>query len=141
MIQSTVKALFNQSRRYSYPHNSPKRYQSKWYKDGLNFKCTGCGMFSPIDILIFVTNMLFYKGKCCTGQSGWIWITEADAQNISETLKITQDEFYTKYTRKIPSRKGFTLIEKQGKTGFDCIFLEDQKFCKIYNVRPNQCRL
>lgn len=115
-----------------------RRKCSTWYSEGLSFKCTGCGKKTCLWNLSYID---VYEGKCCTGQSGWVWITEKDAENISAKLNTTQDKFYQQYTRKIPSRKGFSLIEKQGKGGLDCIFLEDGKFCKIYDARPNQCRL
>ncbi|MCB1109971.1 MAG: YkgJ family cysteine cluster protein [Chlamydiia bacterium] len=87
-----------------------------WYHQGLRFKCTGCG-------------------KCCTG-AGFVWLEEEDVKNISARLELTEDAFYKQYTRQL----GFdtSLIEDPVTT--DCIFLEDKKFCKIYDARPKQCR-
>lgn len=87
-----------------------------------------------------IDQTLYYIiGKCCTGSPGWVWITDEDAQNISKHLNISSEKFYMKYTRRVPSRKGYTLIEKQSKDGYDCIFLENKK-CSIYKWRPTQCK-
>jgi len=88
---------------------------SPWYKEGLRFECTGCG-------------------QCCTGSPGYVWVSEADIQAISDYLKIPLEEFSKKYLRKVGNR--YSLLEKAGN--FDCIFLEGKK-CKIYPVRPIQC--
>lgn len=90
-----------------------------WYKDGLNFKCTECG-------------------KCCSGPSGFIWITEEDAISMSKTLGISVQEFKLKYIRKRDNR--LALVEKKNKdNSYDCVFLKDKK-CLVYQSRPKQCR-
>jgi Fe-S-cluster containining protein len=87
-----------------------------WYKDGLHFKCTGCG-------------------KCCTGEPGFVWITEEEIKQMALFLKISIDEFVRRYARKIFGR--FSLIEN--KVNFDCVFLKNKQ-CQIYEARPQQCR-
>ncbi len=89
-----------------------------WYKDGLYFKCTGCG-------------------KCCTGGPGQVWVNENEVEEMAQFLKISPEEFLKKYTRKIGEKR--SLIEiKRGKN-YDCVFLEDKK-CNVYGARPQQCR-
>ena len=87
-----------------------------WYKEGLRFKCTGCG-------------------ECCTGAPGYVWLTLAEADEIAKTLNITQEEFIKKYTRRIGSR----LSLKEHAGNFDCVFLKGKR-CEIYHERPKQCR-
>lgn len=87
-----------------------------WYKNGLKFKCTGCG-------------------QCCTGSPGYIWFTHEEGKNIADSLGISIEDFYLLYSRRINDR--YSLREIQGS--YDCIFLKNKK-CTIYNVRPKQCR-
>lgn len=87
-----------------------------WYKDGLRFKCTGCG-------------------QCCTGSPGYVWISPNEAQAMADHLKISLDEFLRKYTRRIGNR---VSLKEHSKT-YDCVFLQGKK-CTLYDVRPKQCR-
>jgi uncharacterized protein len=88
-----------------------------WYKDGLNFQCTECG-------------------KCCTGQPGYVWITEQEMLAVAKLLNISFDLFKRKYVRQRDNR--YALVEKKSQNN-DCIFLKDKK-CQIYQARPKQCR-
>jgi Fe-S-cluster containining protein len=85
-----------------------------WYKDGLKFQCTQCG-------------------NCCTGAPGYVWIRIEDIYRISEFLGIKDHEFARQYVRKV--HQGMSLIELANG---NCVFYE--KGCKIYPVRPQQCR-
>jgi uncharacterized protein len=87
-----------------------------WYADGLNFKCTECG-------------------QCCTGSPGYAWVSEKEIVDIADFLKLTVEEFSSRYIRKVGER--YALLEMP-KT-FDCVFLKDKR-CTIYQVRPKQCR-
>lgn len=87
-----------------------------WFKEGLRFKCTECG-------------------KCCTGEPGFVWITEEEIKQMALFLKIPIDDFVRRYVRNIFGR--LSLIEN--KVNFDCVFLKDKR-CQIYEARPQQCR-
>ena len=87
-----------------------------WYKNGLHFKCTGCG-------------------KCCSGGPGYVWVTKEEIAAIASFLTMPLDLFVRKYIRQRDNR--YALIEKKIEN-FDCIFLHDKK-CLIYPVRPRQC--
>lgn len=93
-----------------------EKLSEPWYKEGLHFKCTGCG-------------------KCCTGSPGYVWINEDEIANISEYLNITREEFLKKYVRRCHGR--LALVEM--KKNYDCVFLKDNR-CQIYPVRPTQCK-
>jgi Fe-S-cluster containining protein len=87
-----------------------------WFKEGLNFKCTGCG-------------------QCCTGSPGYVWIDEAEMIAMANALSIPLDEFVKKYTRRIGNQ--FSL--KEHSRTYDCVFLKEKK-CSVYTARPKQCR-
>jgi uncharacterized protein len=92
-----------------------------WYVAGLHFECRGCG-------------------GCCAGPGeGYIWVTKREIELIAEFLKLTVGQVRREYLRRVGLRT--TIIEDQATK--DCIFLQsgaDGRKCKIYPVRPNQCR-
>ncbi|MFI5334876.1 MAG: YkgJ family cysteine cluster protein [Chlamydiales bacterium] len=90
--------------------------EEPWYKKGLHFNCTQCG-------------------ACCTGSPGYVWIDEKEIEAMAKFLKISDEEFVKRYTRKVQGR--LSLIEHP-KT-FDCVFLKERK-CLLYNARPRQCK-
>ena len=76
-------------------------------------------------------------GKCCTGQSGYIWATPEEIESMAESLGLTFAQFATRYTHRVNGR--FTLNEVQRPQGdFACVFFDQG--CKIYDQRPEQCR-
>lgn len=87
-----------------------------WYKEGLRFKCTGCG-------------------KCCTGSPGYVWLSEEDITRLVSFLKISRSDFLKKYTRRIG--QNISLLED--KISYDCVFLKEGRFCTVYEARPKQC--
>lgn len=87
-----------------------------WYKDGLRFSCTQCG-------------------KCCTGRPGVTWISFDEMQKMAEHLQISMDELVKNYLRKIDGKWAL----KERTVDHSCIFLYDKK-CRVYEVRPNQCK-
>lgn len=95
-----------------------KQEGNPWYRKGLRFKCTQCG-------------------KCCTGKSGYIWVSNEEIDAIAEKLGLSTKQFSMRYLRYREGR--YSLIEKRSIDGYDCIFLENKK-CTIYQVRPKQCK-
>jgi len=110
-----------------------------WYAEGLKFTCSQCG-------------------NCCTGPPGYVWISSDEIVRLADYLKITPEETVEKYCRRLGGR--FSLKEKRGPGGYDCIFLNEidaapgsrrdlangdavplkRRGCSIYPVRPLQCR-
>lgn len=89
-----------------------------WYKDGLRFKCTGCG-------------------DCCTGAPGFVWVNKEEIAALAAEVGMTEEAFEKKYVREVGVRK--TLKER--KSSYDCIFLDaETRKCTVYNARPRQCR-
>jgi uncharacterized protein len=119
---------------------SPGKADDPWYAGGLKFTCSQCG-------------------NCCTGGPGYVWISREEIVRLAEYLKITPEETVEKYCRKLGGR--FSLKEKRGPGGYDCIFLTEveadpgppgrelakgeqvplkRRGCSVYPVRPLQCR-
>ncbi len=92
-----------------------------WYAAGLHFECMECG-------------------GCCSGPGeGVIWVTRPESRMIADFLKVSSGRLRQRYLRRIGLR---TTIMEEPQTK-DCIFLykqDDCKRCRIYPVRPNQCR-
>lgn len=89
----------------------------KWYKDGLKFKCTGCG-------------------DCCTGVPGNVWVDDEEVESIAEFLDKPIGEIRLFHTRQTRAR--ISLIDYPNG---DCTFFDPKtRGCTIYSVRPKQCR-
>ena len=88
-----------------------------WYKKGLKFACTECG-------------------KCCTGQPGYVWITQEEIEEMAKALNISVPDFVKQYTRQVDGQ----LSLKEFPRTYDCIFLRDGNKCLLYKARPKQCR-
>ncbi len=79
-------------------------------------------------------------GRCCRGESGYIWVKKEEIETISNFLGVSLDDFAIMYIRKVGHR--YSLNEKKlHEDDFGCIFFDVQKEqCSIYEVRPTQCR-
>ena len=76
------------------------------------------------------------EGNCCIGESGYIWVNPKEIKEISKFLKIDEELFKSRFLIKVGYR--FSIKERPYKNGYACIFFENG--CKIYPVRPAQCR-
>ena len=79
------------------------------------------------------------QGRCCTGESGYIYITKAEIESISNLLNLDIREFVAKYLFK----KGYKYSIKEIKynDSYECVFYDRElSGCKIYNFRPLQCK-
>lgn len=94
----------------------------RWYVAGLAFECIECG-------------------NCCAGPGeGYVWLNDREITAIAHSLGITPEEMRRTCVRKVGRRK--SLIEQ--KPSHDCIFLDEaadgRRLCRVYEVRPTQCR-
>ena len=95
-------------------------------QDGFNYefdssKCDECG------------------GKCCVGESWYIWISEDEIRSLGEYLGYKTELFKEIFLEKFGNR--YSIKEKPYKSGLACIFFDEKnKNCSIYEYRPNQCR-
>jgi uncharacterized protein len=87
-----------------------------WYRDGLRFKCTGCG-------------------ECCTGSPGVVWISDVEIEALAQHLDLSKETFIQEYTHVLEGKR--SLIEDPHT--YDCVFLKERK-CTVYQHRPKQCR-
>lgn len=79
------------------------------------------------------------SGKCCIGESGYIWVSQEEISAIAQKLSLSKEEFINKYLLKIRYR--FTIKEIVYEGGYGCVFFDmEKKMCRIYDVRPQQCR-
>lgn len=79
------------------------------------------------------------EGRCCTGESGYIYVTKSEIFAIAEVLEMDVNDFALKYLFK----KGYKYSIKENKVGdsYECVFYDKaSNGCKIYNARPNQCK-
>ena len=93
-----------------------------WYVAGLAFECTQCG-------------------RCCAGpEEGYVWVTAEEIVAIATHLDISKTEMGEKHCRLLGGR--YSLAERPGNR--DCVFLtcngQGERGCRIYPVRPMQCR-
>jgi len=93
-----------------------------WYIEGLAFECQGCG-------------------RCCAGpEEGYVWLSDKEVAAIAEFLGIAEAELREKCIRRVGKR--LTICETL--PSHDCMFLDTgadgRRGCKIYPVRPTQCR-
>lgn len=78
-------------------------------------------------------------GRCCTGESGYIWISVEEALLLSEYLGLKMEELAYRYLISVSGK--LSIREKQLDDGYACIFFDDQnKNCTVYEYRPTQCR-
>jgi uncharacterized protein len=87
-----------------------------WYAGGLAFECTQCG-------------------NCCTGEPGFVWLTDDELAALAAFLKEPIDEVRAVHTRTARGKR--TIREKANG---DCVFYDRKKGCTVYPVRPAQCR-
>lgn len=88
-----------------------------WFKDGLRFKCTGCG-------------------DCCTGSPGFVWVNAEEIAALAKHFNLSIEAFEQQYVRQIGARK--SLVEYENG---DCVFFDNKtRKCNVYELRPRQCR-
>lgn len=86
-----------------------------WYQEGLRFECVRCG-------------------GCCRGEPGYVWVREIEIAAIARFLRHDVAEFTKTYVRR--EWGDWALVELANG---DCVFWSPQG-CRIYPVRPAQCR-
>lgn len=83
----------------------------------LRFACTGCG-------------------RCCTGRGNYVVeVDRAEQRRIQRSLGITWRWFRRRYVFRFDDETE-SLRMPNGR----CVFLGDDNRCRIYSVRPRQCR-
>jgi Fe-S-cluster containining protein len=97
--------------------SSPHESNEPWYKDGLQFTCSGCG-------------------DCCTGNPGFVWVNQAEVEAMAARMELSVGDFQDQYTRKVGARRSLNEYDNG-----DCVFFDNQsRKCGVYELRPRQCR-
>lgn len=79
------------------------------------------------------------QGRCCTGESGYIYATLPELEAMALLLGLEWEVFATNYLKK--TANGFSLKEVRYNESYDCIFYDRaSNGCSIYDARPKQCR-
>ena len=96
-------------------------------KDGFNFAfdpngCNNC------------------NGNCCIGESGYIWINSQEIQALAFHLKISVEDLKIRFLNKIAYKYSIKEVQLAQNNYVCCFFDLDKKQCKVYDVRPTQCR-
>lgn len=89
---------------------------TRWYEEGLRFECTGCG-------------------DCCRnhGDYTYVYLADFEVDVIAYYLGLDRRSFVERFCEE---EDGWIFLKNEGP---HCLFLEDGR-CRIYNVRPVQCR-
>jgi len=95
---------------------SPATPKAKWYADGLQFECTGCG-------------------HCCRWGEGYVWVSEPEIHAMAGHLGLDVLEFARRHVRRVGT--DYSLVELPD---YRCVFLDADEQCRVYPVRPTQCR-
>lgn len=78
-------------------------------------------------------------GRCCTGESGNVWITPVEIETLAALLGINEFDFMQQYLRRVGNR--WSLAERVGDEQLICIFFDETtRQCSVYSARPEQCR-
>lgn len=78
-------------------------------------------------------------GRCCTGESGFIWINDTEISALARYFGLSNDRLKNTFMIKINGR--YSLIEKPYENGYACVFFDEKsKNCSIYELRPAQCK-
>ena len=79
------------------------------------------------------------QGKCCTGESGYIFVSKEEIDNISNLLGLETTDFINQYLFK----KGYKYSIKEVffNDSHECVFYDrESNGCRVYDARPSQCR-
>lgn len=79
------------------------------------------------------------EGRCCTGESGYIYVTKIEIENIADLLGLDVRYFVGEYLFK----KGYkySIKEQIHEGSHECIFYDRaSNGCKVYEARPLQCK-
>jgi Fe-S-cluster containining protein len=79
------------------------------------------------------------NGRCCKGQTGTVFLSEKEQEEIANLLKVDLETFRLDYCRKIEGRYSLKEIKQSDET-YNCLFLDKKNQCEIYEYRPEQCK-
>ncbi|HBI16501.1 MAG TPA: zinc/iron-chelating domain-containing protein [Desulfobulbaceae bacterium] len=78
-------------------------------------------------------------GRCCRGESGYIWVNRGEIDRIAAYLLMNPIDFIASSVRQVDNR--LSLRERRAGEEAVCLFFDLRACkCRIYPVRPAQCR-
>lgn len=79
------------------------------------------------------------QGRCCTGESGYIYVNKEEIENIAKLINFDVEDFKANYLRKVGYKYSIKEIVLNGN--HECIFYDSESNgCIIYQARPTQCK-
>lgn len=73
------------------------------------------------------------EGNCYTGESGYIWCTPNEIDDIASFLKLDRQKFVDDYIRKIGHKSSLKELNVAGS--YNYVFLMQlKKMCQIYPI-------
>jgi Fe-S-cluster containining protein len=90
-----------------------------FYASGLKFSCKRCS-------------------SCCRYDSGYVFLSENDLEELLAELKMEKNRFIKTYCRWVTDINGSEVLSLREKSNKDCILWDSG--CLVYSVRPLQCR-
>ncbi|MDH5654720.1 MAG: YkgJ family cysteine cluster protein [Spirochaetia bacterium] len=101
--------------------NQPEAATSRQVEDvtkgAFRFECNGCG-------------------DCCRG-GGNVHFSEDELHDLKEFLKLSEEQWLHLKDKLIQFKKNELFVHSSSKA---CIFIDRDNLCRIYPVRPLQCR-
>ncbi len=89
-----------------------------WWMKGVGFSCQeGCG-------------------RCCDEPGGIVYLSPRDAERISQSHEMSVEDWLERDCRQTLDGR---YVLKSRSVDDVCIYLDDNKQCSIYSVRPQQC--
>ena len=78
-------------------------------------------------------------GKCCTGESGYIYVSKTEIEAIAKLLDMDIREFVSQYLFKKMYK--YSIKERKNGDSHECVFYDTaSNGCSIYDARPSQCK-
>jgi Fe-S-cluster containining protein len=78
------------------------------------------------------------EGRCCSGESGYIYVTKSEIEAISKLLDVDVRDFVNEYLFKKAYK--YSIKEIKYNNSHECIFYDREiNGCRIYEARPSQC--
>ncbi len=77
-------------------------------------------------------------GRCCTGESGYIYVSIKEIEKIASLLNMSVNDFGVEYLFKKDYK--YSIKENKVDDSYECVFYDrETNGCKIYEARPSQC--
>ena len=95
-----------------------RKRDANWWDQGVHFTC------------------LPDCGKCCDEPGGIVFLSRNDAERIAKHFNLDLKEWIKNHCR--TSHDGRFILESKPEDG-RCIYLNKDKKCDIYEVKPSQC--